>query len=190
MSGSLGPQFIPITELNKMQAGDFDPAYYTSAQVRQRPGINVPTRVGDLSRDHPTYKARPYDWDSLSEDVAKNGLEPLHVGTSRNLFEPDTKDLSKIRVPTLFNGHHRAIVAREQGHMFVPVSENDTEREPPMQYRAPAGGTLAPLPWRPMWREHLAQTSQPTGTMGVHPDQGQLFPREQFTDRRKKKYGR
>ena len=185
---SLGPQFIPITELNKMQAGDFGPGMYDSDKVAKNPHLANPQRVSDLSREHPIYKAQHYDWNALSEDVAHNGLEPLHVGSAPNMFEPNTRDLSKIRVPTLLNGHHRAVIAQEQGHMFVPVTSDSKAAESP--YRQNVRMNIGPLKWKPLWREHLQEVNnRPSGTMGVHPDQGSLFPREQFTDRRKKKYG-
>lgn len=58
-------------------------------------------KVGQLSRhDDPGYK-----WDKLSHDISKEGM----------------KRPALVHEGTLYNGHHRAVVAMEQGALFVPV---------------------------------------------------------------------
>lgn len=60
-------------------------------------------RVGELTRAD--YSNRAFVFEPLSEDIHKNGITtPLRVANSR-----------------LVDGHHRAIIAMEQGLNAVPV---------------------------------------------------------------------
>ena len=89
-------QFMPITQLMNSAAGDFS-----------GPRSKWPS-VSDVFEN--TYRDRSegaggYRWDSLRDDVAKKGIRtPLTMSPGR-----------------LVEGHHRAMMAIEQGHLFVPV---------------------------------------------------------------------
>jgi hypothetical protein len=180
---NLGQQFMPITQLKEHVAGDFDADSYTSKDQAyfRNEGQPMNIKVGELHRNMPTYKRQKYDWDRLSKDVAAEGLkEPLHVGPGYKTGEP-----------TLKNGHHRAVTAMEQGHMFVPVTENPGNGPLPVnEFGANYGFKQSALPtrtWEPIIQEHENESRQKVygGPEGIHPDQGQLF-QHKFTDRRKK----
>lgn len=94
-------QFMPITHLMDLEAGDFNGRAVNGVfehEYSQR----------HTEEDH-------YDWDALRKDMGKRQAagkvsikNPLAVG------KHPTGDY-------LLNGHHRAMLAIEQGHLFVPV---------------------------------------------------------------------
>lgn len=185
---NLGQQFIPITQLRSMKANDLALDQYTPEEGENlinhygRHGTDV--SVGQLP-DHPHYQAsttpstrnQDYDWQRLHEDVGREGIrEPFHIGREGSSVQD-----------RLLNGHHRAIVAMNQGHMFVPVTDNPNRGNGPVpgpsydknlsQYKAPS------RTWEPLLQEHEAEHAQPSTPTPQTEGQQQLFPTP-FNDRR------
>ena len=184
---TLGQQFMPITQLQGMKANDFASDQYSPAEhaILTANGIGPEhhdVTVGELNRNHPYYEhaGYSYDWNRLSRDVGQHGLTtPLHVGISPRGQEPYDQE------PRLLNGHHRAIMAQEQGHMFVPVTHNAQ-----MGQGTEYGRVHRPPPtrtWEPLINEHENEAEHARWQQGpdkVHYGQGELFDQTAFNDRR------
>lgn len=101
-----GEQFMPITKFHELEAGDY-PGYKV---INLHRGAlfedDEPTsRVGVAGYDHRR-------WNQLAQSVAKRGIvKPFAVSHDEQ---------------ELLNGHHRAVIAMEQGHLFVPVKHFDS----------------------------------------------------------------
>ena len=99
-------QFSPITALMESEANDF-----------------IPHSVGGVHRYYYSHEGRRaeefgnYDMDALHQDIAREGItKPLWVVPHED-STPENPQAS------LINGHHRAMVAIDQNHMFVPTTE-------------------------------------------------------------------
>lgn len=149
---SLGQQFMPVTQLKGLESSDY-------------PGHSVGevTSAGASSR---VSTGQYHDMDRLRQDIGEHGLkDPLYV-----------------RDNTLLNGHHRAQVAQEQGHMFVPHTPNPPKEWAPQTYRKLSSQTPNRT-WEPLIQEHeAAHAEPPTKPLQVEGQQ-QLF-QTQFTDKR------
>ena len=185
---TLGQQFMPITQLRGLKANDFASDQYTPSHIDRRFSMTgeLPEHrditVGELSRDHPVYqyhaKGNRFDWDRLSRDVADQGIQhPFHV--SSELPGQVTHDPAQ----RLINGHHRAIIAMEQGHMFVPVSPNPPGNGPgnasnegyrKIQPEQPS------MKWGPLMPEEPPATTPKPAAPMIDQLQGQLFNGKQF----------
>lgn len=102
---SLGPQFIPITQVLEMGSGDAT-------------SLDEKALAGDFSvKEMRHYKEhdKNFPWKTLNESVANEGVKkPLRV---LNMIFPSTG----VRRDILIQGHHRALAASNVGQMFVPV---------------------------------------------------------------------
>jgi hypothetical protein len=136
------------------------------------PGLRVDETHTTVTSSH------AYDMDGLRKDVGEHGLqEPLMV-------DPDHT--------TLLNGHHRAHVAMEQGHMFVPVTSKHPADWVPKTYRRPSSWSQRPSrTWEPLIQEHENEADQiheqrKNAALSQRMDfrQGIMFPDHGFTDRR------
>ena len=98
-------QFMPITQLANMPAGDeFDDSEPNMEKVFTDFYRKRTQGAGGEWDD-------PYPWDDLRNDVAKNGIQqPISIARNAERNED-----------VIANGHHRAAMAMEQGHLFVPV---------------------------------------------------------------------
>ena len=100
----LGQQFMPITQLMKLRSADFET--HEEMGVRNSPG-GRPT-ISDVF-EHAYNDRRNgsmgYKWDDFRKQVGQHGItDPVRVAGN-----------------VLTDGHHRAMMAMEQGHLFVPV---------------------------------------------------------------------
>jgi hypothetical protein len=182
---NLGMQFANVEQLKSMQANDFASDQYGSVGLSKYHAIGQPMNisVGELHKDLPAYHpaVHTYDWGRLKEDVAQHGMhEPLHI-----------QHLPGEEHPRLVNGHHRALEAISQGHMFVPVTENPDPSTAGGDYRTvvPKAPTRT---WEPLIQEHeLAgdrnryETAMKTHQARPFENQGKLFDNK-FNDRRSK----
>ena len=108
-------QFTPITQLMDTRSGDFPAA--TMHGVFNH-GYSAERRVTEGTPGS-------YDWDRLRADVGKNGVKsPIRIAHDEQTGRPVVTD-----------GHHRAMMAIEQGHLFVPVKHYDE----PADYWAGSG---------------------------------------------------
>ena len=111
---SLGPQFIPITQVLEMGSGDA-----TSLDEKALPG--------DFSvKEMRHYKEhdKNFPWKALNESVASNGIKkPLRV---LNMADP----ITGVRSDILTQGHHRALAAANVGQMLVPVHREVIHSDP------------------------------------------------------------
>ena len=99
-SDHLGQQFMPVHELTGMDANDYPG---TVGDVHRNVYHGAPSNEDWAS----LHKDAGYDWAGLHKSVAEHGItEPLEINRSSR---------------TLIEGHHRAMVAIEQGHSKVPV---------------------------------------------------------------------
>jgi hypothetical protein len=113
-------QFLPITEVQKLKSGDFYPKTVKDIFENR---YNDPVERKDTWGN--------YKWEQLKKDVAREGItNPLMVKLNHGDPKYDGNQ-------ELLNGHHRTMVAIEQGHMFVPVTEKwqDTETGMEGHYR-------------------------------------------------------
>lgn len=80
-----------------------------------------------------------YKWGALRSSIQERGItKPIMVSRrelvmGQNIEDPKsfTPAQSDKSVPfkTVMNGHHRAMVALEQGHLFVPAREEDVHHD-------------------------------------------------------------
>ena len=115
-------QFTPITTVNKMESGDFpgNTIGQVHAQLYSEPHVREST-WGD------------YDWPRLHREVAEKGLQkPLvaHEFDHTDEYGQNYKGL-------FYNGHHRAMVAIDQGHMFVPTTDDGRGQYGTQGYEGP-----------------------------------------------------
>ena len=115
--------WLPTPKLLEAPSGDFAGMnmsevfehVYNDRRSGARAPIREKTRSGYIFSPH-NRRMSPYDWDRLRSDVAKHGIqEPIAT-------HPDSS--------MVINGHHRAVMAIEQGHLFVPVRGNVTQESP------------------------------------------------------------
>jgi hypothetical protein len=181
-------QFMNIEQLKALPANDFSSDTYTHTGQQKRTEIigeqpqHRDITVGQLSRDHPYYqyekKEGLYDLDHLHSNIAEHGMkEPLHVAPG------------KTGEDRLMNGHHRAIVAQEAGHMFVPVTDSPS-RTATTRFARP-GPSRPTRTWEPLIQEHEDEANQQHYAQAksqalpqVHYGQGVLFNHPGFNDRR------
>jgi hypothetical protein len=187
---NLGPQFMNIEQLKSLPANDFSSDMFHGSDLDRQEDVGIGPEhrditVGELTRHHPYYTANGaegagYDWSRLHREVADHGLTtPLHIGSA----EPYGATTGEDR---LLNGHHRAILAQEHGHMFVPFTDNPQHDHGAMEYRDSRQYQRPRRTWEPMIQEHEDEAERATWgqTPVVHQDQGQLFAHPKFTDRR------
>lgn len=174
-------QFMPITQLQKLGSVDFD------ALDVGRYGRG-PATIGEVFNR--VYHDRSssneesgYHWDKLRKEVGEEGIK-RPIAVARRGLGADTSRGSGYQKPMVADGHHRAMMAIEQGHMFVPVEHHDTThdywsspetiRRQDEQRRGPD-----PYPYDPdvehEHKEPAAQPEAPKPKPQVHPLQGRLF---------------
>lgn len=84
-------------QLRNLIAGDFAPHGFDE----------YPIRVGQLVREDVTMFSDSDHYDTLRDDIAKNGIKtPLSIHKNR-----------------LVDGHHRAVIAQELGLPKIPVNK-------------------------------------------------------------------
>lgn len=108
-----------------------------------------------------------YDITSLRKDIGEHGL----------------KDPLMVRDNTLMNGHHRASVAIDQGHMFVQHTPDHPKEWAPMTYRNRPSRDTPTRTWEPMIQEHEAAHAPAPQHPPQVEGQQQLF-QTRFNDRR------
>lgn len=114
-------QFMPITKLMDTESGDFAPD--SVGHVHEHIYSDRKERAEGFGH---------YNWGKLHKDVAREGItQPLWV-------HPWAGNSPGAPYPALMNGHHRAMVAIDQGHLFVPTSDDYNGHDHP-GYR-PQGG--------------------------------------------------
>lgn len=102
-------QYMPTTQLMKATSGDFG-------------GLSM-GYVFDHEYTHRTNLSsmgvrRPYNWDRLRNEVGEHGIKnPVRIS------QAEGED------PMVTDGHHRSMMAIEQGHLFVPVKHYDEPHE-------------------------------------------------------------
>lgn len=160
---SLGQQFMPITQLKGLESSDY-PGHTVDEVTKAEPML-------DGSHKSIVSTGQHHDMDQLRKDVAEHGItEPLYVSDNGH---------------SLGNGHHRAQVAIEQGHMFVPTTNHHPEGVAwsPQTYRGSRKLSPPSRTWEPLIQEHeAAHAEPPTKPMQVEGQQ-QLF-QTRFNDRR------
>lgn len=156
-----------------MKANDFASDQYSASHLDKRTlltGEQPHQRdltVGELSREHPIYNhpRSNYDWNRLGAEVGQHGIEkPLQIGAGPR-WDPGER---------LMNGHHRAIMAMDQGHMFVPVS-HDPQPTGERDYRVVQ--SKPSMKWGPLMSE---SGPDPRERPVADPSQGHLFNDKQF----------
>jgi hypothetical protein len=100
-------QYMPITQLMKAHSGDW-----------AKPMGHV--FEGEYADRSNMGGGMPYNWGKLRADIGENGIQkPISLG-----HEPSPR-----KQPVVADGHHRAMMAIEQGHLFVPVKHYDTSAD-------------------------------------------------------------
>jgi hypothetical protein len=106
-------QFTPITSLMQMHSGDFHKPIgevFDHEYAVRKTGHTPDESTG----------AYPYGWDKLRDSVQREGITtPVRVADG-----PIYKELSPHGM--LFEGHHRSMMAIEQGHLMVPSKRYDS----------------------------------------------------------------
>lgn len=114
-------QFTPITTLMSAGSGDFAP--HTVGHIYEH-------IYSDRKKRDEVWGN--YNWKDLHEDIARDGVtKPLWV-------HPRAGGSPGSERPALMNGHHRAMVAIDQGHLFVPTGEDVNGYDDP-KYRGYRG---------------------------------------------------
>ena len=121
----LGQQFMPITQMQKLHSVDFD----ASDVGREGQG---PATLGEVFNhvytDRSSQSENGYHWDRLRKEVGSQGIKRPIAVANRGLGD-DAVGGAAYQKPTMADGHHRAMMAIEQGHMFVPVEHHDTTHD-------------------------------------------------------------
>ena len=130
-------------------------------------------KVKDVLDDGDDHLNQGYDLNSLRKHVADHGL----------------KDPLMVKDGELQNGHHRAAVATEQGHMFVPHTDQMPSEWAPMDYRNKQSRPAVTRTWEPFLQEQesaveafKAEDAHKAQQAKEYPGQLQLF-----NDKRRRK---
>lgn len=160
-------EYVPITELQKMRAPQFDGHGEMTVE-------DAFTKIHQQGKNTvPGYKERGYDWAALRHDVAKHGIsKPLGIGYHYPWDDNEEGDDSENgpQYEELRNGNHRAMVALEQGHLFVPVKR---------MYKGDGD-----FPEDDRLSEDMATDYRYGAREGATQFLGKPWPRTDFTDRR------
>jgi hypothetical protein len=119
----LGQQFMPITQLMNMRSHEY--------------GLSVGEVFNHIynsrKEGEPLNPTRPngatYKWDTMRQHLGQQGIKnPLLIRP------PKGRVLGESPTGVLMNGHHRAMTAIEQGHLFVPVKTKPTAEDFSTEY--------------------------------------------------------